>query len=67
MTITLNKPQSLHLPTITTLPENNLTIIAEQIPVAAVTLNIWFNMGSAVEADNINGMAHFFRTHDLQR
>ncbi|GAB4314048.1 pitrilysin family protein [Cyanobacterium aponinum UTEX 3221] len=59
MTITLNKPQSLHLPTITTLPENNLTIIAEQIPVAAVTLNIWFNMGSAVEADNINGMAHF--------
>lgn len=58
MTLTLNKPQSLHLPTITTL-DNNLTIIAEQIPVSAVTLNVWFNMGSAVESDNINGMAHF--------
>ncbi len=58
MTLTLHKPQSLHSPTITTL-KNNLTIITEQIPVSAVTLNIWFQIGSAIERDNINGMAHF--------
>lgn len=58
MTFTLVKPNSLHSPTITTLP-NGLTIIAEQIPVSAVNLNIWFNVGSAIESDNINGMAHF--------
>jgi len=58
MSLTLNKPQSLHLPTITTL-DNNLTIITEQVPVSAVTLNVWYNIGSAVEKDDINGMAHF--------
>jgi zinc protease len=38
---------------------NGLTIIAEQIPVNAINLNLWLNVGSAVESDGINGMAHF--------
>jgi zinc protease len=38
---------------------NGLTIIAESIPVDAVNLNLWLNVGSAVESDPINGMAHF--------
>jgi predicted Zn-dependent peptidase len=36
-----------------------LTIIAEQMPVDAVNLNVWFNVGSTAESDSINGMAHF--------
>lgn len=58
MTSTLVKPTSLHSPTITHL-SNGLTIIAEQIPVSAINLNIWFSVGSSIEPDNINGMAHF--------
>ncbi len=38
---------------------NGLKIIAEQVPVDAVNLSIWVNVGSAVESDDINGMAHF--------
>lgn len=38
---------------------SGLTIIAEQIPVDAINLNLWLNVGSAVESDGINGMAHF--------
>jgi zinc protease len=34
-------------------------IIAEQVPVAAVNLSLWLNVGSRLETDNINGMAHF--------
>ena len=52
MTTTLNSP------TVHTLP-NGLTIIAEQMPIEAVNLNIWLNVGSCQEADSINGMAHF--------
>lgn len=52
MTSTLNRP------TVQTLP-NGLTIIAEQMPVEAVNLNIWLNVGSFLETDAINGMAHF--------
>jgi zinc protease len=48
----------LHAPTCYTLP-NGLTIIAEQLPVAAVNLSLWLNVGSRIEADSINGMAHF--------
>jgi len=48
----LNAPQIHQLP-------NGLTIVAEQLPVEAVSLNIWLGMGSAVEPDTINGMAHF--------
>jgi len=49
---------ALNTPTIHQL-SNGLTIIAEQLPVEAVNLNIWFQVGSAVEPDSINGMAHF--------
>ena len=52
-------PASSHpSPTIHRLP-NGLTIIAEQMPIEAVNLSIWLNMGSGVEPDSINGIAHF--------
>jgi predicted Zn-dependent peptidase len=38
---------------------NGLTIVAERMPVEAVNLSLWVNVGSAVESDHINGMAHF--------
>jgi zinc protease len=38
---------------------SGLTIIAEQMPVEAVNLNIYLNVGSFLETDAINGMAHF--------
>ncbi len=38
---------------------NGLTIVAEQMPVDAVNLNLWLNVGSVLESDAINGMAHF--------
>lgn len=53
----LSKPQ-LNAPTIRQLT-NGLTIIAEQMPVEAVNLNVWLNVGSTKESDAINGMAHF--------
>jgi zinc protease len=49
---------SLNEPTCHTLP-NGLTIIAEQLPVEAVNLSLWLSVGSRLEADSINGMAHF--------
>lgn len=60
MTSTLVQPtlESLNTPTIHKLP-NGLTIIAEHLPVEAVNLNIWLNVGSAIESESINGMAHF--------
>ena len=58
MTSTLLRTPPLNAPTIKKLP-NGLTIVAEQMPVEAVNLNIWINVGSAVESDDINGMAHF--------
>ena len=58
MTSTLLKTPPLNAPTVKTLP-NGLTIVAEQMPVEAVNLNVWMKVGSAVEADEINGMAHF--------
>jgi len=33
--------------------------VVEQMPIEAVNLNVWINIGSAVESDDINGMAHF--------
>ena len=48
----------LNVPTVRHLP-NGLTIVAEQVPVEAVNLSVWLNVGSAVESDPINGMAHF--------
>ncbi len=61
MTSTLINPSSTHplnAPTVHQLP-NGLTIIAEQLPVDAVNLSVWLTVGSAVEPDEINGMAHF--------
>ncbi|AFY48643.1 putative Zn-dependent peptidase [Nostoc sp. PCC 7524] len=58
MTSTLLKFPRLNAPKIHQLP-NGLTIIVEQMPVEAVNLNLWINIGSAVESDEINGMAHF--------
>jgi zinc protease len=48
----LNSPTTYQL-------SNGLTIIAEQIPIKAVNFGIWLNIGSRIETDNINGMAHF--------
>ena len=58
MTSTLAKFPRLHAPTLNHLP-NGLTIIAEQMPIDAVNLDLWVKTGSAMEADAINGMAHF--------
>lgn len=52
----LNAP--LNAPTVHQLP-SGLTIIAEQMPVDAVNLSLWLGIGSAIETDEINGMAHF--------
>jgi zinc protease len=56
--IAVASPLAPTAPTIRQL-ENGLTIIAEQMPVEAVNLNLWLRVGSAVESDAINGMAHF--------
>ena len=58
MTSILTKQPKLNAPTICKL-DNGLTIVAEQMPVEAVNLNVWINVGSAKENDEINGMAHF--------
>jgi zinc protease len=58
MTSTLQKFPRINAPTLHKLP-NGLTIVAEQMPVEAVNLSLWINVGSAVESDAINGMAHF--------
>jgi len=58
MTSTLLRTPPLNAPTLKKLP-NGLTIVAEQMPVEAVNLNVWINVGSAAESDDINGMAHF--------
>ncbi len=58
MTLNLAEKPLLNQPTIQKLA-NGLTIIAEQMPVDAVNLNVWLNVGSAKEPDEINGMAHF--------
>ena len=58
MTSTLLKLPRLNTPTVHNIP-NGLTIIVEQMPIDAVNLNLWVKTGSAMEADTINGMAHF--------
>jgi zinc protease len=58
MTSTLLKSPPLNAPTLHQLP-NGLMIVAEQLPIEAVNLSIWASVGSAVEAETINGMAHF--------
>lgn len=56
--ILANAATRTNAPTVHRLP-NGLTIIAEQMPVEAVNLSLWLGVGSAVESDEINGMAHF--------
>jgi len=61
MTLTLLKSPDIariNSPTVHRL-DNGLTIVAEQMPVEAVNLNIWNPIGSAIEPNPINGMAHF--------
>ncbi len=43
----------------TTQLANGIRIIVEQVPLEAVSLNLWFDVGSGIESDDINGMAHF--------
>ncbi|MFN3926268.1 MAG: M16 family metallopeptidase [Pseudanabaenaceae cyanobacterium] len=50
--------QNLSSPLATTLT-NGIRLIAEQVPLEAVSVNLWFNVGSALETDEINGIAHF--------
>jgi predicted Zn-dependent peptidase len=54
---TLSSPRR-NAPTVHRL-SNGLTVIAEQIPVEAINLSLWLGVGSAIEANEINGMAHF--------
>ncbi|MBE9053769.1 insulinase family protein [Nostocales cyanobacterium LEGE 11386] len=58
MTSTLFKFPRINAPTLHQMP-NGLTIVAEQMPIEAVNLSLWIKVGSAVESDAINGMAHF--------
>ncbi|BAZ65354.1 peptidase M16 domain-containing protein [Fischerella sp. NIES-4106] len=58
MTSTLLTFPRLNAPTLHHL-SNGLTIIAEQMPIDVVNLNLWIKVGSAIETDAINGMAHF--------
>ncbi|MCV3213970.1 insulinase family protein [Plectonema radiosum NIES-515] len=58
MTSTLLNFPRLNAPKLHILP-SGLTIVAEQMPTEAVNLNLWVKVGSAVESDGINGMAHF--------
>jgi zinc protease len=58
MTSTLLNFPRLNAPKLHILP-SGLTIVAEQMPTEAVNLNLWVKVGSAVESDAINGMAHF--------
>jgi zinc protease len=58
MTSTLVNFPRLNAPKLHILP-NGLTIVAEQMAIEAVNLNLWVKVGSAVESDGINGMAHF--------
>jgi zinc protease len=57
-TFTTLSSSRLNAPTVHRLA-NGLIIIAEQIPVEAVNLSLWLGVGSAIETDDINGMAHF--------
>lgn len=58
MTSTLLNFPRLNAPKLHKLP-NGLTIIAEQMPVEVVNLSLWIKVGSSVESNAINGMAHF--------
>lgn len=56
--IAVNSPHLLTAPTVRRF-DSGLTVIAEQMPIDAVNLSVWLRVGSAIESDSINGMAHF--------
>ncbi|NJO40373.1 MAG: insulinase family protein [Cyanobacteria bacterium CRU_2_1] len=58
MPSTLIESSRLNAPTLHRLA-NGLTIVAEQMPIEAVNLSLWTGIGSAIETDDINGIAHF--------
>ncbi|PSB02313.1 M16 family metallopeptidase [Merismopedia glauca] len=58
MPVAVVKSISINTPQIQKLP-NGLTVVAQSLPVEAVNLSLWVNVGSAQESDPINGMAHF--------
>ena len=58
MAATILKFPQIQAPTLRQLPYG-LTIVAQQMPVDAVNLSLWVNVGSAIEPNAINGMAHF--------
>ncbi|MBD2306868.1 insulinase family protein [Chroococcidiopsis sp. FACHB-1243] len=58
MTSTLLKTPLISTPKLHRIA-NGLTIVAQQMPVEAVNLSLWVNVGSAVESNAINGVAHF--------
>ncbi|NJN87741.1 MAG: insulinase family protein, partial [Leptolyngbyaceae cyanobacterium SL_7_1] len=58
MTHGLSSAPALTAPFVQRLP-NGLTIIVEQTPIEAVNLSLWLGVGSAIEPDPVNGMAHF--------
>lgn len=58
MSATLLATPQINAPTIEILP-SGLTIVVEQVPIEAVNFNVWLNVGSTAETDDINGMAHF--------
>ncbi len=64
MAIPAASSEALLIPTPSTSPvvrrlPNGLTVIAEQMPTNAVNFSLWLNIGSRVESDAMNGMAHF--------
>lgn len=56
--VVMSAPTQANRPVVKRLA-NGLTVIAEQMSTAAVNLDIWLRVGSRVESDAINGMAHF--------
>lgn len=60
MTSTLlrRSANSLNAPTVRRFA-NGLTAIVERVPVDAVNLSLWLNVGSAIEPDDRLGTAHF--------
>jgi predicted Zn-dependent peptidase len=58
MPVAVVKSDSIKTPQIHKLA-NGLTVVAQSLPVEAVNLSLWVNVGSAQETDEINGIAHF--------
>jgi zinc protease len=53
------EPHSQIAPPTVHVLDSGVTVIAQQVPIDAVNLTVWLDVGSAIETDAINGMAHF--------